>query len=143
MTQINVLSLTQRIVVDPFSSAVAVILAGPQGPAGPAGGESAAPVTAQTGTAYTFVLGDAQSVITHNNAGPSVFTIPENATVPFPIGTVIEIVRLGTGSLTVSPASGSVVLRSVGSNNVLGTIYQCARLRKLMTNTWILQKFAV
>jgi hypothetical protein len=37
MSEINVVSTTQRIVVDPFSSAVAVINAGPMGPAGPPG----------------------------------------------------------------------------------------------------------
>jgi hypothetical protein len=37
MSEINVVSTTQRIVVDPFSSAVAVINTGPMGPAGPPG----------------------------------------------------------------------------------------------------------
>lgn len=42
MSDINVLSVTQRIIVDPFSSSVAVINAGPMGPAGPVGEVSVA-----------------------------------------------------------------------------------------------------
>lgn len=37
MSGITVISSTQRIVVDPFSSAVAVVNAGPVGPGGPIG----------------------------------------------------------------------------------------------------------
>jgi len=37
MSQINVTSTTQRIVVDPYFSAVAVINTGPPGPGGPTG----------------------------------------------------------------------------------------------------------
>lgn len=38
MTEINVISRTQIIVVEPTSGSVSVINAGPQGPAGPTGG---------------------------------------------------------------------------------------------------------
>jgi hypothetical protein len=38
MSSVNVTSTTQRIVVDPASSTVSVISAGPMGPAGPSGG---------------------------------------------------------------------------------------------------------
>lgn len=37
MSQINVVSRTQRIIVDPASSGVSVINVGPQGPGGPIG----------------------------------------------------------------------------------------------------------
>jgi hypothetical protein len=42
MSEINVLSSTQKIIVDPASSSVAVINAGPIGPGGPIGEVSTA-----------------------------------------------------------------------------------------------------
>lgn len=37
MSEINVVSRTQHIIIEPTSKSVAIINAGPQGPAGPAG----------------------------------------------------------------------------------------------------------
>lgn len=58
MTDINVLSRTQCIIVDSASGTVSVINAGPQGPAGPSDvlsgtGSPEGVVTATPGTLYT------------------------------------------------------------------------------------------
>jgi hypothetical protein len=52
---LNVISQTQHIIVDPFSSAVAVINAGPQGPGGPIGQVSTAAMNQAIATAIAGV----------------------------------------------------------------------------------------
>jgi hypothetical protein len=43
-------------------------------------------INAQTGTTYTFVLGDAGDIVTSSNAATVAMTIPPNSSVAFPIG---------------------------------------------------------
>lgn len=65
-------------------------------------GFRAIPQNAQN-TAYTFVLADAGKHIFHDEVTARVYTIPANATVAFPIGTVITIINNnGAGAITLS-----------------------------------------
>jgi hypothetical protein len=65
----------------------------------------------QTGTSYTPVLTDQyQVLITRSNASASTLTIPTNASVAFPVGTVITVLNKGAGAVTISGASGVTVL---------------------------------
>lgn len=155
MTTIGVLVTTQTIVVDPADQSVAVIAAGPIGPRGFQGATGAAGTTgpqgpqgipgtpltsqainAQTIQTYTLALSDAEKLILMQNAGVSSVTIPNNSTAAFPIGTRIDIVRMGAGTLSVATAAG-VTLNATPSP-VLRAQYSGAGLIKWATNSWIL-----
>ena len=72
-------------------------------------------VNAQTGTSYTFALSDSvNTLVTAANASAIAITIPANATVPFPIGSVLNFAQIGVGQITVSGASG-VTITSTGA----------------------------
>lgn len=90
----------------------------------------------QTGTTYTFVLGDAGKLVTLLNAAAITLTIPTNASVAFPINTVITFVQLGAGLVTVD--DGSVTMNSYGAADALVGQYAVATLIKTDTDTWLL-----
>lgn len=66
-------------------------------------------VNAQTGTAYTPVIGGAGKVITMSNAAAMTFTVPTNASVAYPVGTRLTVKCLGAGNVTVAAAGGVTV----------------------------------
>lgn len=94
-------------------------------------------INAQTGTTYTLVLADGGKAVEVTNAAAIVVTVPTNATVAFPIGTVIEIAQLGAGQITITPASG-VTIQSAGSLTKTRVTLSAASLRKRATDTWLL-----
>jgi hypothetical protein len=72
-------------------------------------------VNAQSGTTYTLALSDSvNTLVTTTNASSVAVTIPPNSSVPFPIGSVINIAQVGTGQITVSGGAGVTVV-STGS----------------------------
>ena len=92
--------------------------------------------TADTTTAYTLVLGDAGKYVTLSNASSITLTIPTNATVAFDVGTVVNVVQLGAGQVTIAGAGG-VTVNSEGSKLKLKGQYAVASLLKTATNTWV------
>jgi hypothetical protein len=93
-------------------------------------------VNAQTGS-YTLALSDAGCAVEVNDASASTVTVPLNATVAFPIGTVIEVAQIGAGQITVAAASG-VTLQSAGSLVHTRVQFSAVSLRKRGTDTWLL-----
>ena len=92
----------------------------------------------QTGTSYTPVLADQyQVLITRSNASASTLTIPTNASVAFPVGTVITVLNKGAGAVTISGAGGVTVL-SAGATAASPTLaqYKSAALMQVAANTW-------
>jgi hypothetical protein len=85
---------------------------------------------------YTLVLTDAAKAIELTNAGSTTITVPPNSSVAFPVGTVIEVNRLGAGALTLGAGSG-VTLLSPGSLLGLRAQYSTASIRKSATDTWV------
>ena len=98
------------------------------------GGTSVA-VTQKTGTSYTFVLGDANSVVEFDNAAAITATIPPNSSAAFPVGTFIELHQVDAGVVTVAAGSG-VTLLSRGSLVDLAGQEAVAGIRKVATDTW-------
>lgn len=94
-------------------------------------------INAQTGTSYQLVLSDADrnAFLTLSNAGAVTLTIPTNATVAFPVGSVIEGANLNTGDVTITPAGGVTVNGAPGLK--ISDQYGVFGLLKLATNTWI------
>lgn len=97
-----------------------------------------ADVNVQTGTTYTAVLTDADDVITLNNASAITFTIPDNATVAFPVGTELELIQLGAGAVSIV-ISGTDTLNynTIYTNSIKGQ-YSKVTLRKITSTSWIL-----
>lgn len=86
----------------------------------------------QTGN-YTLELTDLNKVVAVNNTAPATVTVPTNASVSFPIGSVINVYAMTGESVTVSPAS-TVTIRNAG---VLFEQYTEISLRKRATNEWV------
>ena len=92
-------------------------------------------VSTQTTTAYTAVIGDANTVVQMSNTGAMTFTIPPNSSVAFDTGTWIEIHQANSGTVTVAAGAG-VTLKSRGSLVALAGQEAVAGIRKIATDTW-------
>lgn len=90
-----------------------------------------------TSTAYTLVLGDAGLVVEINESSASTVTVPTEASVAFPDGTVIEIARIGSGTVTISGDTG-VTVNSPGGANEISSQYGSVSLRKQTGDSWVM-----
>lgn len=98
-----------------------------------------APANSQSAN-YTMVLADAGKTILHpisdNNA--RTFTIPANASVPYPVGTVLIFVNLAN-TLTIAINSDTMYLAGVGSTGSRGLIaFGVASAVKVTSTSWII-----
>lgn len=96
---------------------------------------------AQTGTSYTSVLGDANLTVTMSNAASNTATVPPNASVAYPLGTLLTFEQIGAGITTVGPGSGvTFTSPDFGSSTsityALGGAYGFVQLLQTATNTW-------
>jgi len=89
----------------------------------------------QTGTSYTFVLSDASKLVELSNTSPITVTVPTNSSVPYPIGTQINLLQTNTGQVTVSAGSTTV---SATPGLKLRAQWSSATLIKRNTDTWVL-----
>jgi len=93
---------------------------------------------AQTGTSYTFVIGDAFKTVTSSNASAQTITIPPNSSVAFAVGDRIDVVMLGSGTTTVTGGSGVTVNGVSTGSGAISAQYAAVSCLKLATNTWLL-----
>jgi len=68
-----------------------------------------------------------------NSSSPIILTIPSG----LPADSEVEIIRYGTGAVTVTPASG-VTLVSVNNLRGISDQYGSAGMKQLSTNVWLL-----
>jgi hypothetical protein len=117
---------------------------GPSGPTGPTGASGATgaggveAVNAQTGTTYTFVLTDQDDLVTASNGSSQTYTIPLNSSVAFPTGSLVNLIQIGTGQVTVQGAGG-VTVNSTGATSATPKTrarYSVMTLIKAGTDTW-------
>ena len=89
---------------------------------------------------YTAVLDDAyQTLVPMNKATAVAFKIPTNASVAFPVGTVITVLNKGAGTCTISAVtSGTTTVLSAGATAASPTLaqYKSAACIKTATDTW-------
>ena len=90
----------------------------------------------QAGTAYTLALADFGHIIETTSSSAVTVTVPPNASVAFPAGTVVEVCQLGAGQVTVAQGAG-VTIRSPASL-VLRAQFSTVSLRKRATDEWVL-----
>lgn len=89
---------------------------------------------------YTFVLSDGAIpfvTVAMNVATSNTLTIPPNASVAFPVGTVLSAEQWGAGTTTWTAGAG-VTIRSRGNLLAMAGQWACAAARKTATNEWIL-----
>lgn len=89
---------------------------------------------------YTAVLNDQYQVLeVMNKATAIAFKIPTNASVAFPVGTVITVLNKGAGTCTISAVtSGTTTILSAGATVAAPTLgqYKSAACIKTATDTW-------
>ena len=89
---------------------------------------------------YTATLTDQYQVLEIMNKGTAVaFKIPTNASVAFPIGTVITVLNIGAGLCTISAVtSGTTTVLSAGAVAASPTLgqYKSAACIKTGTDAW-------
>ena len=81
---------------------------------------------------HTLALADRDKVVAFNGTSSQTVTVPTNAAVAFPIGSVVYINRINTGSLTLA-ASGGVTINKTGTFANNEEIY----MRKRDTDYWL------
>ena len=89
---------------------------------------------------YTAVAADQYQVLELMNKGTAVaFKIPTNASVAFPVGTVLNVLNIGAGAVTISAVtSGTTTILSAGAVAAAPTLgqYKAAACIKTATDTW-------
>ena len=89
---------------------------------------------------YTAVLADQyQALIPMNKATAVAFKIPTNASVAYPVGTVLTVLNKGVGAVTISAVtSGTTTVLSAGTVAASPTLaqYKTAACIKTATDTW-------
>lgn len=95
-------------------------------------------VNAQTGTAYTSVIGDAFKTITMSNTSANKVTLPPNSSVPYAVGDRIDIVMLNSGVTSVQGGSGVTVNGVSTGTGAIAAQYGAVSCLKIATNTWLL-----
>ena len=85
---------------------------------------------------YTLVAADAGKLVWTGSTSAISVTVPTNASVAFPVGTVIYVGQGASGQISVAAASGVAVLGTPGVK--LRAVYSMASLIKIGTDTWVL-----
>lgn len=87
---------------------------------------------------YTLVATDAGNSLKISDSAATTVYIPENASNSFKIGQKIEILRYGSGAVSIAPVSVNVTLNSKNTNRKIAAQYSGAVLTKVGTNEWLL-----
>lgn len=89
---------------------------------------------------YTPVLNDAYQTLTPMNKATAInFTIPTNASVAYPVGTVLTVLNIGAGACTIKAVtSGTTTILSAGATAAQPSLaqYKSAACIKTATDTW-------
>lgn len=89
---------------------------------------------------YTAVIADAYQVVKLMNKATAIaYKIPTNASVAFPIGTVLTVLNIGAGVCTISAiTSGTTTILSAGATAAQPTLaqYKSAACIKTGTDAW-------
>jgi hypothetical protein len=74
-------------------------------------------INPQTGTTYTFSATDAiNSLVSASNAAAQTYTLPLNSVTAIPTGSVINLIQVGAGQVTLQGAAG-VTVASTGATS--------------------------
>ena len=102
-------------------------------------GDTLLPVTATRTADYTLALADAGCLVPLVSSAPLTLTVPTNAAVPFPVGTVLYVAQDGAGDVTVAAAPGVVMHVADGAGLKVPGQWSDVSLHKRGTDTWVLK----
>jgi hypothetical protein len=95
---------------------------------------------AVTGTTDTLLLADINNyLITYSSTSAVAITIPTNASAAIPVGSVINLIKIGaSGTITISGAVGVTVASAaaVSASPTITTAYSAASCIKVATDSW-------
>jgi len=100
---------------------------------GGGGGSSTVTITSQASN-YTFALSDGGTEVDYNGTSAGTFTVPTNASVAFPVGTIISCCQMSTGQLTIAAASG--VTLNTANATTTRVQYSLISITQTSTNVW-------
>jgi len=103
---------------------------GPPGPAYPTA------INNQTGSTYTIVTTDAGKLVKCTRSSAQTITIPTNASQAFSVGAKVGFMQGGTGTVSITGASGVTVRSQDSAYNLVGQ-YATALAVKLATDEWV------
>jgi hypothetical protein len=107
-----------------------------------AGAERVTPAIISVNSSRALLLTDVRDILEVNTSGGAVvITIPTNASVAFPIGTIINVTLVDeTNTATITAATG-VTLNGVtaGSGDMVSDPYAGISLYKRATDAWVVQ----
>jgi hypothetical protein len=98
--------------------------------------DSLTPIVAKTASYTLSSLTERDDLIEMGSGSPLTLTIPEDATLDFPIGTSIDILQTGAGQVTIAPVSGTVTVNATPGLKLRTTWSSCT-LFKRAANTWV------
>lgn len=87
-------------------------------------------------TTRQFTLADVGCWIRSTSASAIIDTIPANATVPFPIGQMLNGIQAAAGQITFTPAGGVTVNKPAGYNAKTRAQGSAFCLIKIATDVW-------
>ena len=93
-------------------------------------------ISAKTANYTLSALTERDSMIEMNAATATTLTVPTNATIAYPVGTSIDVLRVGAGAVDVAAAVGVTINSTPGLK--LRAQWSSASLIKRATNTWVL-----
>lgn len=95
---------------------------------------------AVTGTTDTILITDINNyLITYSSTSAVAITIPTNATAAIPVGSVINLIKIGaSGTITIQGAVGVTLSSAAASSSAptITTAFSAASLIKVDTNSW-------
>lgn len=105
-----------------------------------AAGSKISALNAQTAN-YTTVLADAdQKLITVSSTSALEISIPTDANVDYPVGSIINVIRINTGDVTIKAVtSGTTTIASTGATSAqpkLRAQFSAASCIKVAANSW-------
>lgn len=93
-------------------------------------------ITSKTADYTLSSLSERDSMIEVNSSSAVTITVPPNSSVAYPVGTSIDLLRVGSGAVTI--AAGSGVTLNYTPGNKLRAQWSSASLFKRSTDTWVL-----
>lgn len=87
---------------------------------------------------HTLGASDVNTVAKMNSSSATILTVPLNATFAWPVGQQVSVLGIGTGVVTIAPASGVTLLFPADVQSILRTQNSIATLVKTDTDEWTL-----
>lgn len=93
-----------------------------------------ATINEETGTSYTLVASDRGQVVTMANGGANTVTIPASG---FNVGDVVTVIQIGSGTTTITAASGVDINGLSAGSVAIYAQYQGVSLLKITSTSWV------